>query len=76
MHQDSDDDNPNQEEFDQYGNKIIKLRELTKLEQEYFDNAREKHKNNITKDQVVQGKTFKGHAFISKPAVLEFNVPI
>ena len=53
---------------------MIKTRELTVLEKEYFDKARKKHKENIFKEQIVQGKTFKGEGFISKPAEIYFKV--
>lgn len=51
-----------------------KPRELTTLEQQYFDQAMEKHKDNMTKTQVVSGKTFKGNGFISKPEKIVFKV--
>lgn len=53
---------------------MIKTRELTVLEKEYFDKARKKHKENIFKEQIVQGKTFKGEGLIAKPAEIYFKV--
>ena len=46
---------------------------LSKLEEEYMEAARKRHKENMTKPQVVHGKEFKGTAFISKPDVIFFK---
>jgi hypothetical protein len=35
---------------DEFGQKVIKTRELTVLEKEYFEKARKKHKENIYRD--------------------------
>ncbi len=40
---------------------------LSELEQQYMEKARQRQKDGIVKPQVVQGKEFKGTAFISKP---------
>ncbi|CAK81749.1 unnamed protein product (macronuclear) [Paramecium tetraurelia] len=67
---DQEEESPRQDEF---GQRIIKLKELTPLEKEYFDKARQRHKDNIYKDQIVQGRKFEGVAFISKPAEIIFK---
>ena len=51
-----------------------KPKALTALEQQYFDQAMEKHKTNMIKTQVVSGKVFKGNGFISKPEKIVFKV--
>lgn len=52
----------------------MQTRDLTTLEKEAFERAKIKHKENIIQTQVVQGKTFKGVAFISKPEKIIFKV--
>ena len=52
----------------------MQTRDLTILEKEAFERAKIKHKENIIQTQVVQGKTFKGVAFISKPEKIIFKV--
>ena len=47
---------------------------MTVLEKEIFDKALIKQKENLIKPQVVQGKTFKGQSFISKPEKIIFKV--
>lgn len=47
---------------------------MTVLEKEAFERAKIRHKENITRPQVVQGKTYKGQAFISKPEKIIFKV--
>ena len=47
---------------------------MTALEKQIFENAKKKHKETMTKPQVVHGKTFKGDSFISKPAQIKFTV--
>lgn len=52
----------------------LQTRDLTVLEKEAFERAKIRHKENIVQPQVVQGKTFKGVAFISKPEKIIFKV--
>ena len=52
----------------------MQTRDLTVLEKEAFERAKIRHKENIVQPQVVQGKTFKGVAFISKPEKIVFKV--
>jgi len=47
---------------------------LSELEQGYMEKARQRQKEGIVKKQIVQGKEFKGQAFISKPEKIEFKV--
>lgn len=47
---DSEPESPQQDEF---GQKVIKLKEMTPLEKEYFEKARQRHKDNIYKEQIV-----------------------
>ena len=51
----------------------IKVRPLTKFEQDMMLKARERHKNNITKEQKCWGKVFKGDSFIAKPDKILFK---
>ena len=46
---------------------------LSKLEEEYMAKARIRQKEGLTKPQIVQGKEFKGSAFISKPETIFFK---
>lgn len=64
---DEDDDDIEENELDkkymldEFGNKIIRVREMTELEKKYFQEARKRHRENIGKKvQIVQGKEFKG----------------
>ena len=54
--------------------KPLQTRDLTVLEKEAFERAKIRHKENIVQPQVVQGKVFKGVAFISKPEKIIFKV--
>eukprot|EP00825_Cyclidium_porcatum_P008655 TRINITY_DN14321_c0_g1_i1.p1 TRINITY_DN14321_c0_g1~~TRINITY_DN14321_c0_g1_i1.p1 ORF type:complete len:206 (-),score=52.15 TRINITY_DN14321_c0_g1_i1:81-698(-) len=47
--------------------------EMTKLEKQYFDEARQKHKQNIVQKQVVMGKAYEGQAFKSDPEKIIFD---
>ncbi|CAG9327365.1 unnamed protein product [Blepharisma stoltei] len=51
----------------------IKLRPLTKYEEDMMLRARIKHKQNITHEQKCWGKTFQGSAFIPKPEKILFE---
>ena len=51
----------------------IKVRPLTKFEQDMMLKARERHRNNITKEQKCWGKVFKGDSYIAKPAEILFK---
>ena len=53
--------------------KKLKLRPLTKYEQDMMIKSKVKHKQNITKPQVCWGKTFQGAAFIPKPEKIVFK---
>ena len=55
------------------GRKVYKQRELTKLEKQYQEKAKIRHRENIVGKQIVWGKEFKGDAFISKPAKIIFK---
>jgi len=46
---------------------------LSELEQEYMAKARQRQKDGIVKPQIVQGKEFKGQAFITKPDKIFFK---
>jgi len=56
--------------------KPLQTRDLSVLEKEAFERAKIRHKENIVQPQVVQGKTFKGVAFISKPEKIIFKVTL
>lgn len=47
---------------------------MSELERQEFETAKQRHKENITMDQVVMGKTFKGQAFLPKPDKIIFKV--
>lgn len=53
--------------------KGIKIRTLTKYEENMMLRAAVKHKQNITHEQKCWGKTFKGAAFIPKPEKILFE---
>ena len=54
-------------------NRIKKPKQLTKLEEQYMQQALVRQRGNIVQKQVVWGKEFKGQAFISKPEAIIFK---
>ena len=48
-------------------------RELTKLEKDMMKAARGRQRDNIVQKQVVWGKEYKGRAFLSEPAEIEYK---
>jgi hypothetical protein len=51
----------------------LKTRQLTKFEQDMMLRAKDRHRANITQEQKVWGKVFKGASFISKPDKILFK---
>lgn len=51
----------------------LQTKQLTKLEQQHLDAAREKHKKNIVKKQIVMRKEFVATAFIPEPKEIVFR---
>lgn len=64
------DEEHTQEEFDEEGDRILDIGELTPLERQEVEEARKLHRLNMTKKQ----RGFKGEkAFISKPGEIAFR---
>jgi hypothetical protein len=60
------------EENDTTGGKIWEMK-LTKLEQQYMAEARQRQKENIVTVQKCWGREFSGQAFLANPAVIAFT---
>merc|ERR1719440_2265589 len=62
----------NGEESEAHGGKIWEMK-LTKLEQQYMAEARQRQKENIVTVQKCWGREFSGQAFLANPAVIAFT---
>eukprot|EP00817_Percolomonadidae_sp_ATCC50343_P006690 CAMPEP_0117423996 /NCGR_PEP_ID=MMETSP0758-20121206/4509_1 /TAXON_ID=63605 /ORGANISM="Percolomonas cosmopolitus, Strain AE-1 (ATCC 50343)" /LENGTH=1268 /DNA_ID=CAMNT_0005207521 /DNA_START=876 /DNA_END=4678 /DNA_ORIENTATION=- len=54
-------------------NPLDTVPEMTTLEKQYLTKAKQRKKDNLYKEQVCWGKTFKGEAFIASPATILFK---
>ncbi|GAX76218.1 hypothetical protein CEUSTIGMA_g3662.t1 [Chlamydomonas eustigma] len=55
------------------GWKVLETRQLTKLEQDAMERAKERHKASIGKSKTMMGREFGGDAFMPTPAVAVFR---